>query len=131
MQFRARCGLLKERFFMSTPAPTYSSAPSQFPVEASSSAKRGHNSPHLAPSSEMLSTYPHDATEYSTDSCSNPKAMLSVGNPGDVGEVEMQDLMFTTKGATPGAILVQWNIKASKPGSAGIWGMHESLRINI
>lgn len=36
----------------------------------------------------------------------------------------MQDLMFTTKGATPGAVLVQWNMKASKPGSAGIWGMH-------
>jgi hypothetical protein len=50
--------------------------------------------------------------------------MLQVGAPGQTGDVEMQDLMFTTKGATPGAILVQWNMKASRPGSAGIWGMY-------
>jgi hypothetical protein len=56
--------------------------------------------------------------------------MLQVGAPGQTGDVEMQDLMFTTKGATPGAILVQWNMKASKPGSAGIWGMYY-LRLQL
>jgi hypothetical protein len=48
--------------------------------------------------------------------------MLMVGMPGTVGEVEMQDLLFTTVGNTAGAILVQWNIKASSPGSAALWG---------
>lgn len=57
--------------------------------------------------------------------------MLSVGDPGDVGDVEMQDLMFTTIGMTPGAVLVEWNIKASKPGSAGIWGMHTYLILRV
>ena len=54
--------------------------------------------------------------------CRHPRVMLQVGNPGDVGSVEMQDLIFTTKGPTPGAVLVRWNIKADKKGSAGLWG---------
>ncbi|KAF1850325.1 glycoside hydrolase family 55 protein [Cucurbitaria berberidis CBS 394.84] len=57
----------------------------------------------------------------------NPKVMLSVGSPGQVGDVEMQDLMFTTKGPTPGAVLVEWNMKASKPGAAGILDYHARI----
>ncbi|KAJ0379859.1 hypothetical protein COL26b_002012 [Colletotrichum chrysophilum] len=52
---------------------------------------------------------------------SKPIPMLRVGNIGDVGSVEMQDLMFTTVGPTPGAILVEWNINADSQGSAGLW----------
>lgn len=48
--------------------------------------------------------------------------MIQVGKEGSVGEVEMQDLLFTSRGATPGLILVEWNIKASSPGAAGLWG---------
>jgi hypothetical protein len=48
--------------------------------------------------------------------------MFQVGNVGDVGSVEMQDLMFTTKGATAGAVLVEWNIQADAQGSAALWG---------
>lgn len=48
--------------------------------------------------------------------------MFRVGLVGDVGSVEMQDLMFTTKGQTPGVTLVEWNLKADKPGSAALWG---------
>jgi hypothetical protein len=39
-----------------------------------------------------------------------------------VGSVEIQDLLFTSKGATPGAVFVEWNIKASSPGAAAMWG---------
>ena len=55
---------------------------------------------------------------------SKPKVMLKVGNPGQVGDVEMQDLIFTTVGGTAGAILVEWNIKASSPGAAALWDCH-------
>ena len=48
--------------------------------------------------------------------------MLKVGLPGTVGDVEMQDLLFTTLGNTASAILVEWNIKAKTAGSAGLWG---------
>jgi hypothetical protein len=47
-----------------------------------------------------------------TISLSNPKGLLKIGNAGDVGDVEMQDLLFTTRGATAGLILAEWNIQA-------------------
>ncbi|KAL2131840.1 hypothetical protein VTI74DRAFT_4554 [Chaetomium olivicolor] len=37
---------------------------------------------------------------------SQPIAMFKVGNDGDVGTVEMQDLILTSKGPTPGVILI-------------------------
>ncbi|KAH9219718.1 pectate lyase superfamily protein-domain-containing protein [Leptodontidium sp. 2 PMI_412] len=61
------------------------------------------------------------------EDAAKPKALLKVGNPGDVGDVEMQDLLFTTRGATAGLILVQWNIKAANPGSAGLWDCHARI----
>ncbi|KAK6542705.1 hypothetical protein TWF694_006649 [Orbilia ellipsospora] len=54
----------------------------------------------------------------------SPHVMVQVGQPGDKGVVEMQDLLFTTKGATAGAILMQWNIGASSQGSAALWDCH-------
>ena len=36
--------------------------------------------------------------------------MIKVGNAGDQGIIEMSDLLFTVKGATAGAVLVEWNI---------------------
>ncbi|KAK6535514.1 hypothetical protein TWF694_001969 [Orbilia ellipsospora] len=60
----------------------------------------------------------------------NPKPMIQVGKRGadpdstDVGTVEMQDLLFTTLGATAGAILIEWNLQGSAPGTAGMWDCH-------
>lgn len=48
--------------------------------------------------------------------------MLKVGNAKDVGTVEMQDLILTTKGATAGAILLEWNVREKSQGSAALWG---------
>ena len=56
-----------------------------------------------------------------------PKVMLKVGTTGQVGDVEMQDLLFTTVGPTAGAILVEWNIQASSPGAAGLWDCHARI----
>ncbi|KAH6649971.1 pectate lyase superfamily protein-domain-containing protein [Chaetomium tenue] len=55
----------------------------------------------------------------------NPKVMVRVGTtPGQVGNVEMQDLFFTTKGPTAGAVLVEWNMAADAKGSAALWDCH-------
>ncbi|KAL3496443.1 pectate lyase superfamily protein-domain-containing protein [Aspergillus germanicus] len=54
----------------------------------------------------------------------SPRVMVQVGNAGDVGSVEIQDMMFTTKGATAGAVLMEWNIKAESSGSAAMWDSH-------
>jgi hypothetical protein len=50
--------------------------------------------------------------------------MFQVGLPGDIGSVEIQDLLFTTMGPTKGLIAVQWNIEADNPGSAAMWDCH-------
>ncbi|KAG8413778.1 hypothetical protein J3458_012270 [Metarhizium acridum] len=47
-----------------------------------------------------------------------PAAMLKVGNAGDVGTVEMQDLILNGKGPTPDVVLMEWNIQAMLR-----WGM--------
>jgi len=54
----------------------------------------------------------------------NPAAVLKVGEPGQTGNVEITDIMFGTKGAQPGAVLVEWNIKQGAQGSAGMWDSH-------
>ena len=55
----------------------------------------------------------------------SPKVMVRVGaTPGQVGDVEMQDLLFTTKGSTAGAVLLEWNMAADAQGSAALWDCH-------
>lgn len=54
----------------------------------------------------------------------NPKAVVQVGQKNEVGDVEIQDILFTVKGATAGAIVIEWNIKGDKPGSAAMWDSH-------
>lgn len=49
----------------------------------------------------------------------NPRPLLKVGEPESRGTVELQDLIFTSKGPTAGLIFVEWNIRADTPGSAG------------
>lgn len=54
----------------------------------------------------------------------NPTPVFQVGQPGDVGSVEMSDLVFETLGTQPGAIMMQWNIAESSQGSSGLWDVH-------
>jgi hypothetical protein len=60
----------------------------------------------------------------SFQSQANPAPVFQVGQPGDVGSVEMSDLIFETLGPQPGAILVEWNVAESSQGSSGIWDVH-------
>ncbi|KAI0150533.1 glycoside hydrolase family 55 protein [Xylariaceae sp. FL1272] len=55
-----------------------------------------------------------------TDS-SNPKPVVSVGNAGDVGVAQIQDMRFTVSGVLPGAIVVQFNIAGNNPGNVALW----------
>ncbi|KAI9775833.1 MAG: hypothetical protein M1835_005679 [Candelina submexicana] len=56
----------------------------------------------------------------------NPVPVFQVGQVGDTGSVEMSDLIFTTMGPQPGAIIVQWNVAEPKgnQGSSGMWDVH-------
>lgn len=54
----------------------------------------------------------------------NPQPVWQVGQPGDVGNVEIQDIIFETLGPQPGAIIVEWNVAGSSQGSVGLWDVH-------
>ena len=54
----------------------------------------------------------------------NPKVMVKVGKPNDAGIIEISDMMFTVRGGTAGAVLVQWNVRQTSPGSAAMWDSH-------
>lgn len=55
---------------------------------------------------------------------SSPKVMVRVGSPGDIGTVEISDILFTSVGALPGLIMVEWNVQAGTQGSVGMWDTH-------
>lgn len=55
---------------------------------------------------------------------SNPQPVWKVGSSGDTGEIEMQDLIFETRGQQPGAILMEWNVEGSSQGAAGLFDVH-------
>ncbi|KAJ7184278.1 exo-beta-1,3-glucanase [Mycena filopes] len=46
----------------------------------------------------------------------NPKAVVQVGAAGSSGIVEITDIIFSTIGSTPGAIVVEWNVKETTQG---------------
>lgn len=50
--------------------------------------------------------------------------VVRVGQVGTKGVFELQDLFFTSKGQTPGAVFIEWNAQGrdGEPGSAGMWG---------
>ncbi|KUJ07893.1 pectin lyase-like protein [Mollisia scopiformis] len=50
--------------------------------------------------------------------------VASIGESGQKGSVEIQDLLFTTVGETKGLIAVEWNLEADEPGSTAMWDCH-------
>ncbi|KAI8660440.1 hypothetical protein NCS57_01021400 [Fusarium keratoplasticum] len=54
----------------------------------------------------------------------HPRVAVRVGLPGQVGAVEIQNMMMTVKGAAAGAIMMEWNVHESGQGSVGLWDTH-------
>jgi glucan 1,3-beta-glucosidase len=54
----------------------------------------------------------------------NPQVMLMVGSEGSTGTVEISDILFTSIGALPGLVMVEWNMAAETQGSVGLWDSH-------
>jgi len=51
----------------------------------------------------------------------NPKPVIQIGNPNDVGTVHIQDMRFTVSEVLPGAIITQFHAAGSSPGDIAIW----------
>jgi len=56
----------------------------------------------------------------------SPKPVWRVGTPGQTGIAQLSDLLFSTHGPAPGAIMIEWNIRdpPGQQGSAGMWDVH-------
>ncbi|KAF3116233.1 hypothetical protein TWF103_009455 [Orbilia oligospora] len=91
---------------------------------ATSAGKIAHNlhPPGAKVVGEVWSQIQGTGTRFSSKD--SPYVMVKVGNVGDVGDVEIQDMLSGVRGGTAGAVLVQWNIKARTPGSAALWDSH-------
>lgn len=57
----------------------------------------------------------------------NPNPVVQVGEPGENGTVEWSDMIVSTQGAQPGAILVEWNLAAPADSPAGMWDVHSRI----
>lgn len=57
----------------------------------------------------------------------NPIPVFQVGQAGDTGAVEISDMILETAGPAPGAIMIQWNLKGSENGAAGMWDVHTRI----
>ncbi|WYZ42188.1 hypothetical protein EsH8_V_001083 [Colletotrichum jinshuiense] len=64
------------------------------------------------------------ATGTNFQDMANPRAAVRVGAVGSTGVMEIQCMMFTVRGPTAGAVLVEWNVHESTQGSAGLWDSH-------
>ncbi|KAJ4488491.1 exo-beta-1,3-glucanase [Lentinula aciculospora] len=59
----------------------------------------------------------------------NPQVVVQVGAENSQGVMEISDIIFTTVGPTPGAIVVEWNVQEPSGNSAGagMWDSHIRL----
>ncbi|KAH8647050.1 glycoside hydrolase family 55 protein [Tricladium varicosporioides] len=54
----------------------------------------------------------------------SPRAMIKVGNPGDVGVAQFTDFLFTVADILPGTIMVEVNMAGNIPGNVGFFNCH-------
>ncbi|KAK3689192.1 pectin lyase fold/virulence factor [Podospora appendiculata] len=54
----------------------------------------------------------------------HPQVVVQVGNKGDIGTMEIVEMLFSVKGSTAGAILMEWNTAAVTQGAAAMWDSH-------
>lgn len=57
----------------------------------------------------------------------NPKPVVQVGSPGDVGVAQILDMRFAVADIAPGAIILQVNMAGSHQGDVGIWNSHVTV----
>jgi glucan 1,3-beta-glucosidase len=55
----------------------------------------------------------------------SPQAVVQVGKSGDSGDIEWSDMIVSTQGSAPGAVLIEYNLAASS--GAGLWDVHTRI----
>lgn len=55
----------------------------------------------------------------------NPKPVVRIGKAGESGSIEWSDMLVQTQGGTPGAKLIEYNLKTTR--GSGIWDVHTRI----
>ncbi|CAG8892931.1 unnamed protein product [Penicillium egyptiacum] len=56
---------------------------------------------------------------------SKPVPVVQVGKSGQAGSFEWSDMILSTQGSTPGAVLIEWNLAADS--GSGMWDVHTRI----
>ncbi|KAG1724556.1 glycoside hydrolase family 55 protein [Suillus lakei] len=58
----------------------------------------------------------------------NPRAVIQAGAANSQGVLEISDMVFTTTGPAPGAVMIEWNVHdpSGQQAAAGMWDSHIS-----
>lgn len=54
-----------------------------------------------------------------------PMPVIEVGKPGEKGSIEWSDMLVSTQGSTPGAVLIEWNLAGDQ--GSGMWDVHARI----
>ncbi|KAJ4288747.1 hypothetical protein N0V88_007281 [Collariella sp. IMI 366227] len=60
-------------------------------------------------------------------SASSPKPLVQVGTPGSQGRIEWSNTILSTRGAQPGAILLEYNLASPASSPSGLWDVHTRI----
>ncbi|KAJ5998399.1 Pectin lyase fold/virulence factor [Penicillium sp. IBT 35674x] len=56
---------------------------------------------------------------------STPIPVIEVGKSGESGSIEWSDMIVSTQGSAPGAVLIEWNLAAES--GSGMWDVHTRI----
>lgn len=56
---------------------------------------------------------------------SKPVPVIQVGKSGESGSIEWSDMIVSTQGSAPGAVLIEWNLAANS--GSGMWDVHTRI----
>ena len=56
-----------------------------------------------------------------------PVPVVQIGYPGESGHFEWSNMIVSTKGSTPGAVLIEWNLMAGPSQGSGMWDVHTRI----
>lgn len=66
------------------------------------------------------------ATGHKFQDMNNPRPVIQVGGPGEIGSIEWSDTLISTRGPCAGAILIQFNLFSNGIPS-GMWDVHTRI----
>jgi glucan 1,3-beta-glucosidase len=57
----------------------------------------------------------------------NPKPVIQIGHPGEKGQIEWTDMIFSTQGEQAGVVLIEWNLASPSSMLSGMWDVHARI----